>query len=77
MHVDWQVVASSNIQILDMGKTLRLLKASTADAGGYSCKAINIAGSSEKDFFLDVLGEFRKSTFVFWRSCVQSDSFRS
>ncbi|XP_075872115.1 hemicentin-1 isoform X2 [Nelusetta ayraudi] len=49
------VVASSNIQILDMGKTLRLLKASTADAGGYSCKAINIAGSSEKDFFLDVL----------------------
>lgn len=77
MHVDWQVVASSNIQILDMGKILRLLKATTADAGGYSCKAINIAGSSEKDFFLDVLGEFRKSTFVFWWSCVQGDSFRS
>lgn len=40
-----------------MGKTLRLTKAATADAGSYSCKAINIAGSTEKDFFLDVLGE--------------------
>ncbi|XP_039667627.1 hemicentin-1 [Perca fluviatilis] len=49
------VVSSNSIQILDMGKTLRLLKAATADAGSYSCKAINIAGSTEKDFFLDVL----------------------
>ncbi|XP_067452563.1 hemicentin-1 isoform X1 [Thunnus thynnus] len=49
------VVASNSVQILDMGKTLKLLKAATADAGSYSCKAINIAGSTEKDFFLDVL----------------------
>ncbi|XP_034738598.1 hemicentin-1 isoform X2 [Etheostoma cragini] len=49
------VVSSNSIQILDMGKTLRLLKAATADAGRYSCKAINIAGSTEKDFFLDIL----------------------
>ncbi|XP_022603168.1 hemicentin-1 [Seriola dumerili] len=49
------VVASNSVQILDMGKTLRLFKAATADAGSYSCKAINIAGSTEKDFFLDVL----------------------
>ncbi|XP_017573536.2 hemicentin-1 isoform X3 [Pygocentrus nattereri] len=49
------VVASSNVQILQRGKTLRLLKAATADAGHYSCKAINIAGSTEKDFYLDVL----------------------
>ncbi|XP_028259472.1 hemicentin-1 [Parambassis ranga] len=49
------VVASNSIQILDMGKTLRLLKAETTDAGSYSCKAINVAGSTEKDFFLDVL----------------------
>ncbi|XP_071342317.1 hemicentin-1 isoform X2 [Trachinotus anak] len=49
------VVASNSVQFLDMGKTLRLLKAATADAGSYSCKAINIAGSTEKDFFLDVL----------------------
>lgn len=54
---DWQVVASDNIQILDMGKTLRLLRADTADSGSYSCQAINIAGSTEKDFFVDVLGE--------------------
>ncbi|XP_068563703.1 hemicentin-1 [Cebidichthys violaceus] len=49
------VFASNSIQILDMGKTLRLLKAATTDTGSYSCKAINIAGSTEKDFFLDVL----------------------
>ncbi|XP_031715320.1 hemicentin-1 isoform X1 [Anarrhichthys ocellatus] len=49
------VFASNSIQILDMGKTLRLLKAATTDTGSYSCKAINIAGSTEKDFFLDIL----------------------
>uniref|UniRef100_A0A3P9M5Z2 Hemicentin 1 n=1 Tax=Oryzias latipes TaxID=8090 RepID=A0A3P9M5Z2_ORYLA len=52
---DGQVVSGSNIQILDTGKTLKLLKAIKADAGSYSCKAINIAGSTEKDFFLDVM----------------------
>ncbi|XP_047443825.1 hemicentin-1 isoform X2 [Mugil cephalus] len=49
------VVASSSVQILDTGRTLRLLKVATADAGSYSCKAINVAGSTEKDFYLDVL----------------------
>ncbi|XP_005733181.1 hemicentin-1 isoform X1 [Pundamilia nyererei] len=49
------VVASSDIQIADMGKTLRLLKAETADAGSYSCEAINVAGNAERSFFLDVL----------------------
>ncbi|XP_066533975.1 hemicentin-1 [Hoplias malabaricus] len=49
------VVSSSNVQILQRGKTLRLLKSTTADAGHYSCKAINIAGSTEKGFYLDVL----------------------
>lgn len=57
IYVDIQVVVSNSIQIGDMGKTLRLLKATTADAGSYNCKAINIAGSTEKDFFLDVLSE--------------------
>ncbi|XP_058494160.1 hemicentin-1 isoform X1 [Solea solea] len=52
---DSPVVAGNTIQILDMGKTLRLLKSDMADAGSYSCIAINIAGSKEKDFFLDVL----------------------
>ncbi|KAK3506808.1 hypothetical protein QTP70_028372 [Hemibagrus guttatus] len=49
------VVTSSNVQILQRGKTLRLLKAAAADAGRYSCKAINVAGSTEKAFHLDVL----------------------
>ncbi|KAG7265216.1 hypothetical protein CRUP_009103 [Coryphaenoides rupestris] len=55
-YKDGKVVVSGNgVQILDRGRTLRLLKASSSDAGGYSCRAINIAGSSDKDFFLDVL----------------------
>lgn len=57
IYADRQVVASSDIQIADTGKTLRLLKAETADAGSYSCEAINVAGNAERSFFLDVLGE--------------------
>ncbi|XP_061680955.1 hemicentin-1 isoform X2 [Syngnathoides biaculeatus] len=49
------VDTSNSIQILDQGKTLKLLKAAIADAGSYTCKAINVAGSTEKDFFVDVL----------------------
>ncbi|XP_042661906.1 hemicentin-1 isoform X1 [Tyto alba] len=52
---DIQVVESSTLQILHNGKILKLLKAATDDAGQYSCKAINVAGSSEKLFNLDVL----------------------
>ncbi|KAL1022832.1 hypothetical protein UPYG_G00032950 [Umbra pygmaea] len=49
------MVPSSSTQILQKGKTLRFLKATTDDPGRYSCKAINIAGSTEKVFYLDVL----------------------
>ncbi|NXJ63832.1 HMCN1 protein, partial [Rostratula benghalensis] len=52
---DVQVVESSTLQILHNGKMLKLLKAATDDAGQYSCKAINVAGSSEKLFNLDIL----------------------
>ncbi|XP_009996158.1 PREDICTED: hemicentin-1 [Chaetura pelagica] len=52
---DIQVVESSTLQILHNGKILKLLKAATDDAGQYSCKTINVAGSSEKLFNLDVL----------------------
>ncbi|XP_068547343.1 hemicentin-1 isoform X4 [Anas acuta] len=52
---DTQVVESSALQILHNGKILKLLKAATDDAGQYSCKAINVAGSSEKLFNLDIL----------------------
>ncbi|KAM4896067.1 hemicentin-1 [Sylvia borin] len=52
---DIQVVESSALQILHNGKILKLLKATTEDAGQYSCKAINIAGSSEKLFNLHIL----------------------
>lgn len=51
------MVPSSVVQILQKGKTLKLLKAAVADAGRYTCKAINIAGSTERDFYLDVLGK--------------------
>ncbi|XP_059334168.1 hemicentin-1 [Ammospiza nelsoni] len=52
---DIQVVESSALQILHNGKILKLLKATTEDAGQYSCKAINVAGSSEKLFNLHIL----------------------
>lgn len=51
------MVPSSDVQILQKGKTLKLLKAAVVDAGRYTCKAINIAGSTERDFYLDVLGK--------------------
>ncbi|XP_016146102.1 hemicentin-1-like [Sinocyclocheilus grahami] len=50
-----KVVPSIDVQILQKGKTLKLLKAAVADAGRYTCKAINIAGSTERNFYLDVL----------------------
>ncbi|KAL4635075.1 hemicentin-1 [Arapaima gigas] len=49
------VVPSNSVQILHEGKTLKLLKAVISDAGHYSCKGINIAGNTEKDFMLNVL----------------------
>ncbi|XP_072199268.1 hemicentin-1 isoform X3 [Excalfactoria chinensis] len=52
---DIQVVESNTLQILHNGNILKLLKATVDDAGQYSCKAINIAGSSEKLFNLDIL----------------------
>uniref|UniRef100_A0A8C6YM76 Hemicentin 1 n=1 Tax=Nothoprocta perdicaria TaxID=30464 RepID=A0A8C6YM76_NOTPE len=52
---DIQVVESSTLQILHNGKILKLLKAAADDAGQYSCKAVNVAGSSEKMFNVDVL----------------------
>uniref|UniRef100_A0A674IMN9 Hemicentin-1 n=1 Tax=Terrapene triunguis TaxID=2587831 RepID=A0A674IMN9_9SAUR len=52
---DVQVVESSTLQILHNGKILKLLKVAAADGGQYSCKATNIAGSSEKLFNVEVL----------------------
>ena len=52
-----QVVSGNSVQVLDGGRTLRLLKAASSDAGAYSCEAINIAGSTDKDFYLEVLGQ--------------------
>jgi len=53
----FKVVESNTLhQILHNGKILKLLKATVDDAGQYSCKAINVAGSSEKLFNLYILG---------------------
>lgn len=48
---------SSTIQIVNNGKILKLFKATPKDAGRYSCRAINVAGSSQKYFNIDVLGK--------------------
>ncbi|KAB1258940.1 Hemicentin-1 [Camelus dromedarius] len=52
---DVQVTESSTVQIVNNGKILKLFKATLEDAGRYSCKAINIAGMSQKYFNIDVL----------------------
>uniref|UniRef100_A0A8C6QPP1 Hemicentin-1 n=1 Tax=Nannospalax galili TaxID=1026970 RepID=A0A8C6QPP1_NANGA len=52
---DTQVTESSTVQFVNNGKILKLFKASAEDAGRYSCKAINIAGTSQKYFNIDVL----------------------
>ncbi|XP_075384531.1 hemicentin-1 isoform X2 [Tenrec ecaudatus] len=50
-----QVTESSTIQIANNGKILRLFKAIPEDSGRYSCKAINVAGASQKSFNVEVL----------------------
>lgn len=68
MHPNWdwkwhrafwpfKVTESSTIQIVNNGKILKLFKATPKDAGSYSCRAINVAGSSQKYFNIDVLGK--------------------
>ncbi|XP_068397521.1 hemicentin-1 isoform X4 [Eschrichtius robustus] len=52
---DVQVTESSTIQTVSNGKILKLFKATPEDAGRYSCKAINTAGTSQKYFNIDVL----------------------
>ncbi|KAL1775484.1 hemicentin-1 isoform X4 [Sigmodon hispidus] len=52
---DIQVTESSTIHIVNNGKILKLFKVSAEDAGRYSCKTINIAGSSQKYFNVNVL----------------------
>ncbi|XP_065792283.1 hemicentin-1 isoform X4 [Muntiacus reevesi] len=52
---DVQVTESSSIQIVNNGKMLKIFRASPEDAGRYSCKAINVAGTSQKHFNIDVL----------------------
>nr|XP_045732354.1 hemicentin-1 [Mirounga angustirostris] len=52
---DIQVTESSTIQIVNNGKILKLFKVTPEDAGRYSCKAVNIAGTSQKYFNIDVL----------------------
>nr|XP_036865807.1 hemicentin-1 [Manis javanica] len=52
---DVQVAESSTIQFVNNGKILKLFKATPGDAGRYSCKALNTAGTSQKYFNIDVL----------------------
>ncbi|XP_072686973.1 hemicentin-1 isoform X2 [Canis lupus baileyi] len=52
---DVQVSESSTIQIVNNGKILKLFKVTPEDVGRYSCKAVNIAGTSQKYFNIDVL----------------------
>ncbi|KAG8556198.1 hypothetical protein GDO81_017962 [Engystomops pustulosus] len=48
-----QVVESNNVLILEKGKVMKILK--TTVSGYFTCTASNLAGSSEKQFFVNVL----------------------
>ncbi|XP_044123231.1 hemicentin-1 isoform X1 [Neovison vison] len=50
-----QVTESSTIQIVNNGKILKLFRVAPEDAGSYSCKAVNVAGTSQKYFNIEVL----------------------
>ncbi|KAJ1172187.1 hypothetical protein NDU88_004037, partial [Pleurodeles waltl] len=52
---DEQVVESASVQIIHNGRILKLLKAATGDTDQYTCRAINVAGSSEKLFNINVI----------------------
>ncbi|XP_078498867.1 hemicentin-1 [Lissotriton helveticus] len=52
---DEQIVESSSMQIIHKGRILKLLKAATDDTDQYTCRAINVAGSSEKLFNINVI----------------------
>ncbi|XP_059849711.1 hemicentin-1-like [Hypanus sabinus] len=44
------VAGSSRVRLLNGGRMLRLPKARKEDAGMYSCKAVNVAGTADKHF---------------------------
>ncbi|XP_069798458.1 hemicentin-1 [Narcine bancroftii] len=46
---------SNAVKILNEGKMLRMQKAAIGDTGRYTCRTINIAGTAEKNFNLQVL----------------------
>ncbi|KAM4722858.1 hemicentin-1 [Rhinophrynus dorsalis] len=50
-----QVFESAGIQILEKGKILKIQTTSLDDSGHYTCRASNVAGSSEKQYFVNVL----------------------
>ncbi|VCW48578.1 unnamed protein product, partial [Gulo gulo] len=52
---DVQVTESSTIHIVNNGKILKLFRVAPEDAGSYSCKAVNVAGTSQKYFNIEVL----------------------
>ncbi|KAM9324527.1 hemicentin-1 [Gastrophryne carolinensis] len=50
-----QVIEDDNVQILEKGKKLRILKTSLSHSGLFTCISSNIAGSAEKHFFVNVI----------------------
>ncbi|XP_043941249.1 hemicentin-1 [Protopterus annectens] len=52
---DTPITGGSTLQISQKGKLLKVLKTTAEDSGQYTCRAINVAGSSEKMYNLDVV----------------------
>lgn len=52
------IVSSSKASYRDSGRSLQLSRVQLSDAGTYTCKATNHAGTVEKTYLLEVYGRF-------------------
>ena len=52
------LVTNPNLRVTEDGRKLTIYNAQLLDIGGYTCKAENVAGHTQKEFLINVLGKF-------------------
>lgn len=63
----------SHLQVLSEGRVLSVSSALVADAGTYTCVAVNAGGDTQREFDLRVYGEFIHSRVC--KKCLQAAIF--